>query len=43
MEVKTRQEAFYELPKTIGAHEKSSTYALDILPREYSSWKHIMG
>ena len=37
MEVKTRQEAFYELTKTIGSHEMSSTYALDILPREYSS------
>ena len=41
-EVKTSQEAFYELLKTIGAHEMSSTYALDILPREYRSWKHIM-
>ena len=42
MEVKTSQEAFYELVKTIGAHEMSSTYAVDILPREYRSWKHIM-
>ena len=39
---KAEQEAFYELIKTIGAHEMSSTYALDILPREYRSWKHIM-
>ena len=43
MEVKTSQEAFYELMKTIGAHEYTSTYAVDILPREYRSWKHIMG
>jgi hypothetical protein len=42
MEVKTSQEAFYELVKTIGAHEMSSTYALDIRPAEYRSWKHIM-
>jgi len=43
MEVKTSQEAYYELLKTIGAHELSSTYALDILPREYRSWKYIIG
>jgi len=43
MEVKTSQEAYYELLKTIGAHELSSNYAIDILPREYRSWKHIMG
>jgi len=43
MEVKTSQEAFYELLKTVGSHELSSTYALDILPREYRSWKFIMG
>jgi hypothetical protein len=43
MEVKTSQEAFYELLKTVGSHELSSTYALDILPREYRSWKYIMG
>jgi hypothetical protein len=43
MEVKTSQEAFYELLKTIGAHELSSTYAVDTLPREYRSWKHIIG
>jgi hypothetical protein len=43
MEVKTSQEAFYELLKTIGCHELSSTYAVDILPREYRSWKYIIG
>jgi hypothetical protein len=43
MEVKTSQEAYYELLKTIGSHELSSTYAFDILPREYRSWKYIMG
>jgi hypothetical protein len=43
MEVKTSQEAFYELMKTIGAHEMTSSYAVDILPREYRSWKYIMG
>ena len=42
MEVKTSQEAFYALLNHIGAHEMSSTYAVDILPREYRSWKHIM-
>ena len=34
MEVKTSQEAFYELMKTIGAHEMTSSYTVDILPRE---------
>ena len=43
MEVKSSQEAYYELLKTIGAHELSSTYAIDILSREYRSWKYIMG
>jgi len=43
MEVKTSQEAFYELMKTIGAHEMTSSYTVDILPREYRSWKYIIG
>ena len=43
MEVKTSQEAFYELMKTIGVHEMTSSYAVDILPREYRSWKFIIG
>ena len=43
MEVKTSQEAYYELLKTIGAHEQRSSYAIDILPREYRSWKYIIG
>ena len=42
MEVKTSQEAYYELLKTIGAHELYSTFVPDILPREYRSWKFIM-
>jgi hypothetical protein len=42
MEVKTSQEAFYELMKTVKA-DPASNYAVDILPREYRSWKHIMG
>ena len=43
MEVNTSQEAFYELLKNIGCHELSSTYDVDILPREYRSWKYIIG
>jgi hypothetical protein len=42
-EVTTSQEAFYELLKTVGCHESYSTVALDILPREYRSWKYIIG
>ena len=29
--------------KTIGAHEMTSSYVCDILPREYRSWKYIIG
>ena len=42
MEVKTSQEAFYELLKTIGCHELSSTYAVDILPREIIEARSIL-
>lgn len=41
--VRNSQEQFYQLRKTLGAHEQGSTYSVDILPHEYRSWKFIMG
>lgn len=43
MPIRSSQEQFYQLRKTIGNHEMGSSHSIDILPHEYRSWKFIMG